>query len=253
MLTRKELKQNAKQQLSEKWGKSAVFCLIYGGAWLVIILLIGLIGSVSNIIELVCLICATIPALVTGMGFHWHFLRLQREEIGCFSDVFLPFWQVAKIIAIAILLFFVQLPFCLLANIPSICYILHMGGYIGETMIIPLYIVGLIVCIIAFGVFCYISLTYAMITYIMYDQNELGVIATMKRSAALMKGHKWDLFILQLSFLGWFLLGVITCGILLLWISPYISTTIANFYDGLLQQEQKATGAAIASEKIANP
>ena len=48
-----------------------------------------------------------------------------------------------------------------------------------------------------------------------------------------MKGHKWDLFVLMLSFLGWALLGALTFGILYIWILPYMNTTLILFYDKL--------------------
>ena len=48
-----------------------------------------------------------------------------------------------------------------------------------------------------------------------------------------MKGHKLELFFFNLSFVGWFLLGIINCGIGLLWIIPYYSTAKATFYRNL--------------------
>ena len=48
-----------------------------------------------------------------------------------------------------------------------------------------------------------------------------------------MKGHKWDLFVLDLSFIGWILLGIMTAGIGLLWVAPYMETTRAAFYEDL--------------------
>ena len=46
----------------------------------------------------------------------------------------------------------------------------------------------------------------------------------------MMKGHKWDLFLLNLSFIGWDLLSVLTLFILQLWITPYKITANAEFY-----------------------
>ncbi|MDV0429891.1 DUF975 family protein [Lactiplantibacillus sp. DA1] len=53
------------------------------------------------------------------------------------------------------------------------------------------------------------------------------------RSRQLMKGHKWQLFVLQLSFLGWALLSVLTAGIGQLWLTPYTYGVFANYYDNL--------------------
>jgi uncharacterized membrane protein len=52
-----------------------------------------------------------------------------------------------------------------------------------------------------------------------------------------MMGHKGKLFVLYLSFIGWFLLSCITCGVGFLWLVPYVQTTLANFYDDLKNAE----------------
>ena len=49
----------------------------------------------------------------------------------------------------------------------------------------------------------------------------------------MMDGHKMDLFLLILSFIGWFLLSILTLGIGLLWLIPYMYTSIAHFYEQL--------------------
>ncbi len=48
----------------------------------------------------------------------------------------------------------------------------------------------------------------------------------------MMDGHKMELFVLQLSFIGWALLGVLTLGILnIVYVAPYMNTSVAGFYD----------------------
>ncbi len=54
-------------------------------------------------------------------------------------------------------------------------------------------------------------------------------------SRRLMDGHKWEYFILQLSFIGWGLLSLLTLGIGFLWLNPYMNATYAAFYDNLSQ------------------
>ena len=48
-----------------------------------------------------------------------------------------------------------------------------------------------------------------------------------------MNGHKMDLFVLELSFIGWTLLSVITFGIASIYIVPYMNATMANFYESI--------------------
>ena len=48
-----------------------------------------------------------------------------------------------------------------------------------------------------------------------------------------MDGHKFDLFVLQLSFFWWYILGSITFGIAYVYVIPYINATTANFYNSI--------------------
>ena len=58
----------------------------------------------------------------------------------------------------------------------------------------------------------------------------------MNISKKITNGHKWDLFVLDLSFLGWELLGALSYGVGNLWITPYISMTKINAYHAMLKQ-----------------
>ena len=53
-----------------------------------------------------------------------------------------------------------------------------------------------------------------------------------------MDGYKAQLFILNLSFIGWHILSIFTLGIGYLWLTPYISATKAAFYNNLIQPLQ---------------
>lgn len=48
-----------------------------------------------------------------------------------------------------------------------------------------------------------------------------------------MQGHKWELFVLDLSFIGWAILSGLTLGIGFIWLIPYEQATKANFYRNL--------------------
>ena len=66
----------------------------------------------------------------------------------------------------------------------------------------------------------------------------------IEESMRLMKGNKWKLFVLILSFIGWDILAILTMGIGIIWLTPYIYTTMAKFYDAL--KEQDAAELAVA-------
>lgn len=74
------------------------------------------------------------------------------------------------------------------------------------------------------------SYSYAMTPYILLDRPELSPTEAIKESEQMMNGHKMDLFVLDLSFIGWILLSVLTCGILLFYVEPYMMATRSAFY-----------------------
>lgn len=55
----------------------------------------------------------------------------------------------------------------------------------------------------------------------------------IQESQRLMKGHRLDLFTLHLSFLGWYILGFLTMGILFIWLNPYTSMSYMVFYENI--------------------
>lgn len=84
-----------------------------------------------------------------------------------------------------------------------------------------------------------VSYRYWPLYFILMDQPELSARQTVKLAAAMTRGHRWQLFLLDLSFLPWVLLSVLTCGILLIWKLPYIKVTYAEAYEVLKADQQK--------------
>ena len=78
--------------------------------------------------------------------------------------------------------------------------------------------------------------------FLLTDYDDLGPIQAAKESWKMMKGHKGRLFYLDLSFLGLTLLSLLSCGIAMLWITPYMRMTQSFFYrelDGELDQTRR--------------
>lgn len=78
------------------------------------------------------------------------------------------------------------------------------------------------------------SYAYSMVPLLLTDDKykDLDVLDILKKSEELMMGHKMDLFVLQLSFIGWHILAIFTLGILELWILPYQKAAETKFlYD----------------------
>lgn len=79
------------------------------------------------------------------------------------------------------------------------------------------------------------AFSYSMTLYILNDNPEMSGKQAIDRSRQLMDGHKMDLFLLELSFIGWMLLCVVTFGIALFYVAPYMQEAIAVFYKDLCQ------------------
>lgn len=76
--------------------------------------------------------------------------------------------------------------------------------------------------------------SYSMTFYILNERPELSANQAIDESRRLMKGHKFDLFYLDLSFIGWYLLaGIFTLGIGILWVLPYHYTARAAFWEDI--------------------
>ena len=80
---------------------------------------------------------------------------------------------------------------------------------------------------------CIKAYSYAMTPYILKDNPEMKNNAAIEESMRIMNGHKLELFLLDLSFIGWALLSLLTCGIGFLWLAPYMNMARVNFYEDL--------------------
>ena len=85
------------------------------------------------------------------------------------------------------------------------------------------------------GVIKYYS--YAMTDYILKEEPEMKNNAAIEKSMAMMENNKMKLFLLDLSFIGWALLAIVTFGIGFLFLQPYMQVSRAAFYEDLKAQQ----------------
>jgi uncharacterized membrane protein len=69
-----------------------------------------------------------------------------------------------------------------------------------------------------------------MVPYILADNPDLGADKAITLSRKMMDGNKFNLFVMELSFLGWYLLGILAFGIGFLFVNPYYNATEAQLY-----------------------
>lgn len=200
MVERSVLKTNAKNQLRGKWG-IAVLSFLIG------IIVISIFSGIGNFVDSngLKIVLGLIPLLITGAicyglcNISLNFANNNEVQI---SDVF--------------------------AGFNSRVYLKTLGLNI---------LIGILVCIgtcilIIPGII--LALMYSQAFFILCEDNDKGVIECMKESSAMMKGHKCELFVLELSFILWGLLCMITFGIASLWVTPYMYVTYANYYKALV-------------------
>lgn len=138
-----------------------------------------------------------------GVGLYWFFLRLVRGEgptLGSVFEVYADLKNSIKLIFTNIVIGFFVFLWSLLLVIPGIIK----------------------------------ALAYSQTFFVLKDHPEYGILQAITESRKLMDGYKWKYFLLQLSFIGWVLLAILTLGIGLLWVIPYMNASYATFYQNLV-------------------
>ena len=105
------------------------------------------------------------------------------------------------------------------------------GRYLGVSLLYTLYVLLWSLLLIIPGIIK--SYAYAMTPYIVNDRPDLDADDCIHESRMMMKGYKWKLFCMDLSFIGWAILCIFTLGIGLLWLQPWIEASHAKFYEEL--------------------
>ena len=79
-----------------------------------------------------------------------------------------------------------------------------------------------------------------MAPYILADNPEMSGLEAITASKNMMMGHKGRLFGLYLSFIGWFLLCILTGGIGFIFLAPWVRASITEFYQDMLDKKALA-------------
>jgi uncharacterized membrane protein len=145
-----------------------------------------------------------------SLGYYGYFLRKARGETVSFGSLFDGFDNFGK----AFLLF------------------LFRGIFIALWSLL-LFIPGIVK-----------SFSYSMAYFILKDNPNMDALDAITASRKMMNGYKGKLFCLHLSFIGWALLCGLTFGIGYLWLSPYITLSVSNFYEDLKKNQAASSTAA---------
>lgn len=215
--TNAELKELAKQQLTGKWGKSALLTLIY----FVIGILPGqLLFSKFNFSSITTSLVDIVLIAPVTIGVAICYLKLIREKNFNVVDIFNGFKYFITVVVVYGIIDSMNILGILISNIITV-------NVVTEQFLTLVF--GLL------SIFLY--LMFSMVYYIIIDDPQIGVIGALTGSKKLMQGQIGRLFLLQLSFLGWIVLTILSLGIGMLWVLPYIEVTTANLYLDLKNRE----------------
>jgi len=87
--------------------------------------------------------------------------------------------------------------------------------------------------------------SYRMVPFILADNPRIGSVRAIELSRQMTDGEKFDIFILDLSFLGWYLLGLLAFGIGIIFVQPYVDATQSELY---LRLKERAIEKGFTSE-----
>ena len=202
------LRNQAYEALRGKWTPAVVTSLVF-------CILLGVAVSLSRVNALLYLIAYLGGASIVAIGMLYAcwdlFTKGTLPEAGA---LFAPFKQYARTVGAVLLVFVYTLLWTLLLVIPGI-----IKAY-----------------------------SYSMTFYILRENPEMTAGDAITASQKMMDGHKMDLFLLSLSFIGWAILASITFGIGYLWLIPYIYTAYAAFYETLKKETSVSPATSVSAE-----
>lgn len=167
---------------------------------------------------------------IMSFGYASYGLRLARNEQPSYKNLLDGFALVGRVLLTGILISVFAFLWQLLAMIPYIIVMVIAVVTSNVVLIVP----AVLLMLAAVGVGIAVVYRYRLAFFFLLDHPEdMTARQAITQSKLTMQGHKGQLFVMDLSFLGWLLLAPLTLGILSLWLTPYMVTAEANFYDAI--------------------
>ncbi len=160
---------------------------------------------------------------VMSYGYASYCLRLARREGPGYRNLLDGFYTIGRAIAVN----FLSALFVFLWSLLGVAIYAGLVVLAYLTHISLLIVVG---ALIAAVWMIAVSYRYRLAVYFLLDHPEMGTLESLRHSRDAMRGNAVELFVQDLSFLGWLILSPFTLGILSLWVAPYMGAANANFY-----------------------
>lgn len=249
--SRAELKEKARDQMAGRYGNAILLSICRGlivfslsfavsmtfTAILTVRTLMGGSSDTSLTEYLLLTACTTLLSIFAGVfqtGIILFYLNSACNRPATISNLFYGFkYLFKKSLAVSAVLVLLN-TLCLLPY--DICvFLLRSGG--GDT--VTLAVMTIVFMIIGLCIYLPLSLGLSQSYYLLLDFPQYSATELMKLSLRIMKGHKWELFCLQLSFLPLGLLCLLSFGIGTLWLVPYMNMTQTLYFLDLMQKEHR--------------
>lgn len=233
-----DFRAEARRKLAGKWGKGACIMLAFLLVTFVINFIIGLLPDSCEWLGQIIDIVINVPL---SFGILYAFLKLYKDEnVGAFDFFKLGFNNFGKSWSITFNIF---LKMIVPAIVVIISYILiAVGISFYATSLIAVYststlnfyafisIVGFILLVVS-SIWATAKYYFYQLAFLISMENEdMSAKDVVEESKKAMTGKRAGLFWLQLSFIGWAILGAISFGIGFLWIIPYVHCATIAFY-----------------------
>ncbi|MFI3200430.1 MAG: DUF975 family protein [Eubacteriales bacterium] len=250
--TAAELKSLARTQLVGNYGVFIKSLFTFQASSILISIIQSLSTPTTNssiiaiiLYFLISLICTLIPLLFIP-GIAKLSLHIATKQPTSYQLLFYGFSnQPKKTVLLTLFKYLISFLF-LSVPIISVFYIINFGRafylyyeYRDDRFyqiilfcIVSLFLLQIIIAIINF----FILFKLGFLFFLLADIPNCTAWQIIKLNLSLTKGHCKRLFQLHISFLGWYLLCILSCGIGFLWLIPCYNVTLANFYLDLLRQ-----------------
>ena len=223
----KELKALAREALLGQYG-SLIGAMFLLGMFSVILESVPVTitrnreDTTSLIIQFVVTLIISVLVYLLQIGMTVIVLHMTRRQTYSLSDLFYTFRaHPDRFIIVSV----IQIGISMILQIPAYIFLfLYPGDTIKRVLLYLLILLaGSIVSFI-------VLLGFTLADLLLIDNENLGAIDAIRQSWAMMHGNKGRFFYLQISFFGLALLCILTLGIGMLWLYPYMMTTEAFFY-----------------------
>ncbi|HAT4171948.1 TPA: DUF975 family protein [Clostridium perfringens] len=244
-MNRKEIKSIAKSKLKGRWFNIVLLTLIIAiiefGASEIIGRTAGITSNILNIANNFLLM----PA-ITASGIIYTIKFVKSNEVVALNYAIPSVKTWGRFIMSMIVTMIFSIPILLVVFLGNIFLVLSitslhsemLTGQISMNPMIGVWGVVFLIVILVLILAAIVGILLFPLPYLMAEDT-CGIWEAVKRSFKIMNGHKWELFIMGLSFLGWLILSVLTLGIGLLWLLPYIQVTLRIYYLSITGRESE--------------